>query len=48
MRASILKAGRIVFNIKGNEFRLVVSVDFDKAIVWIKWLGTTKLTTGSM
>jgi len=37
--ASIVSADRIVFNIKGNDYRLVVSVDFEKAIVWIKWLG---------
>jgi mRNA interferase HigB len=30
---------RIVFNIKGNDYRLVVSVDFEKGIVWIKWIG---------
>jgi mRNA interferase HigB len=40
--ASIISAERIVFNIKGNDYRLVVSVDFDKAIVWIKWVGTHK------
>lgn len=40
--ASIVTAERIVFNIKGNDYRLVVSADFDKAIVWIKWLGTHK------
>ena len=38
--ASIVNAERIVFNIKGNDYRLVVSVDFEKAIVWIKWIGT--------
>jgi mRNA interferase HigB len=38
--ASIVSAGRVVFNIRGNNYRLVVSVDFDKGIVWIKWLGT--------
>lgn len=38
--ASIINANRIVFNIKGNDYRLVVAVDFDKAIVWIKWIGT--------
>ena len=38
--ASIVTADRIVFNIKGNDYRLVVAVDFEKAIVWIKWLGT--------
>ena len=38
--ASIVSADRIVFNIKGNDYRLVVAVDFDKAIVWIKWVGS--------
>ncbi|MCC7347603.1 MAG: type II toxin-antitoxin system HigB family toxin [Variibacter sp.] len=38
--ASIVSAERIVFNIKGNSYRLVVAVDFEKAIVWIKWIGT--------
>lgn len=37
--ASIVSAERIVFNIKGNAYRLVVSIDFEKGIVWIKWLG---------
>lgn len=38
--ASIVSAERIVFNIKGNDYRLVVSVDYEKGIVWIKWIGT--------
>ena len=38
--ASVLSADRIVFNVKGNDYRLVVSVDFEKGIVWIKWVGT--------
>jgi len=38
--ASIVSADRVVFNIKGNDYRLVVAVDFEKGIVWIKWLGT--------
>jgi len=37
--ASIINAERIVFNIKGNTYRLVVAVDFEKAIAWIKWIG---------
>jgi mRNA interferase HigB len=40
--ASIVTADRIVFNIKGNDYRLVVAVDFEKGIVWIKWVGTHK------
>jgi mRNA interferase HigB len=38
--ASIVSAERIVFNIKGNAYRLVVAIDFEKHIVWIKWTGT--------
>jgi mRNA interferase HigB len=38
--ASIVTADRIVFNIKGNDYRLVAAVDFEKSIVWIKWIGT--------
>lgn len=38
--ASVISADRVVFNIKGNDYRLVVAVDFEKAAVWIKWLGT--------
>jgi mRNA interferase HigB len=38
--ASIVTADRIVFNIKGNSYRLVVAVDFEKSIVFIKWIGT--------
>ncbi len=38
--ASIVTSDRIVFNIKGNDYRLVVAVDFEKGIVWIKWIGT--------
>ena len=40
--ASIISADRIVFNIKGNDYRLVVAVDFEKGIVWIKWIGAHK------
>jgi mRNA interferase HigB len=38
--SSIVSRDRIVFNIKGNDYRLVVAVDFEKSIVWIKWIGT--------
>jgi mRNA interferase HigB len=40
--ASIVSAERVIFNIKGNDYRLVVAVDFEKQIVWIKWIGTHK------
>ena len=38
--ASIVSAERVVFNIKGNDYRLIVAVDFETSIVWIKWVGT--------
>jgi mRNA interferase HigB len=38
--ASIVTAERVVFNIKGNAYRLVASVDYEKGIVWIKWIGS--------
>ncbi len=40
--ASIVSNERIVLNIKGNDYRLVVAVDLEKFIVWIKWIGTHK------
>ena len=40
--AGIVTADRIVFNIKGHDYRLVVSIDFEKSIVWIEWIGTHK------
>lgn len=40
--AGIVTFERIVFNIKGNNYRLVVSVDVVRHIVWIKWIGTHK------
>ncbi len=39
--ASVVSSERIVFNIKGNNYRLVVAVDFEKAIVWISGLAAT-------
>ncbi|HEY6336838.1 MAG TPA: type II toxin-antitoxin system HigB family toxin [Alphaproteobacteria bacterium] len=40
--ASIVTAERIVFNVKGDAYRLVAAVDFEKGIVWIKWIGAHK------
>lgn len=38
--ASILKNRRVVFNIKGNDYRLVVAVAFYHQSVFIKFIGT--------
>lgn len=37
--ASVVSAERIVFDINGNDYRLVVATDFVKGVVWIKWIG---------
>jgi mRNA interferase HigB len=38
--ASIVDAERVVFNIKGNNYRLIVKVWFAGKAVWIKFVGT--------
>ena len=38
--ASILKENRIVFNIKGNRYRLIVKFNFEYQICWIRFVGT--------
>ena len=38
--ASILPNNRVVFNIKGNNYRLVVHVRYDIGIVFIRFVGT--------
>ena len=40
--ASILKKRRVVFNIKGNKFRLIVAVAYKIGVVYIKFIGTHK------
>jgi len=37
--ASILKESRVVFNIKGNSFRLVVKFNFEKQWIFIRFIG---------
>jgi mRNA interferase HigB len=38
--AGILKDGRVVFNIKGNSFRLIVKFNFEKQWAFIRFVGT--------
>jgi len=40
--ASIISAERVVFNIKGNDYRLVVAINYHYQVLLIKWLGTHK------
>lgn len=38
--ASILGGNRVVFNIKGNKYRLVVKINYPGRIVYIRFVGT--------
>jgi mRNA interferase HigB len=38
--ASILKNGRVVFNIAGNKYRVVVWINFPYRVVYIRFIGT--------
>ena len=40
--ASILGNNRVVFNIKGNSYRLVTAVNYNFKIVYIRFIGTHK------
>lgn len=41
-KASIVNNNRVVFNIKGNDFRLVVSANFLQKACYVLWFGTHK------
>ena len=40
--ASVVNNERVVFNIKGNDFRLVVSINFLQTACYVIWFGTHK------
>jgi len=40
--ASVVNNSRVVFNIKGNDFRLVVSINFLQDACYVIWFGTHK------
>ena len=40
--ASILTNNRVVFNIKGNDYRLIVSINFIQGNCYLIWFGTHK------
>jgi mRNA interferase HigB len=39
-KASVLKGGAVIFNIRGNEFRLVTRINFKVGVVVVEWIGT--------
>ena len=38
--ASVLNANRVVFNIKGNNDRLIVKISYEYQMVWMQFIGT--------
>jgi len=38
--ASILQKGRVVFNVGGNKYRIVVSIAYATQVAYIKFVGT--------
>ena len=40
--ASIVAGNRVIFNIKGNDYRLLVSVNFRQKAAYVIWFGTHK------
>jgi mRNA interferase HigB len=38
--ASMLRNNRVVFNIKGNSYRLIVAIKYEFQIVYIRFVGT--------
>lgn len=38
--ASILKGGRVVFNIAGNKYRIVVWINYPYRVVYVRFIGT--------
>lgn len=39
-KASILKGGRVVFNIKGNDYRLIAAVQYQAGVLAIRFFGS--------
>ena len=38
--ASFIANNRVVFNIKGNKYRLIVAIQYEYGIVYIRFVGT--------
>jgi len=39
-KANILNCGRVVFNICGNKYRLIVKINFERQWIFIRFIGT--------
>ena len=40
--ASILKGNRVVFNVAGNKYRLIIAIDYGRQVCFVKFIGTHK------
>ena len=40
VNASVMKNNRIIFNIKGNSYRLVAKFNYEKQWIFVKFIGT--------
>ena len=40
--ASIISSKRVVFNVKGNDYRIVCAIDYARQAIFIKFVGTHK------
>jgi mRNA interferase HigB len=38
--ASLLADNRVVFNIKGNNYRLIIKINYSYQMIWIRFIGT--------
>jgi mRNA interferase HigB len=38
--ADFLKNNRVIFNVKGNSYRLVAKITYQTAVVLVEWIGT--------
>jgi mRNA interferase HigB len=39
-KASILKSGRVVFDICGNKYRLIIDINYERQWMFIRFIGT--------
>lgn len=38
--ASVLKGGRVVFNIAGNKYRVILAIDYERQLAFVRFVGT--------
>jgi len=40
VKSSILKGGRVVFNVCGNRYRLIVEINYERQWCFVRFIGT--------